>query len=222
MSIRALATAASAALAVLALAGCGGADDTAGGGSSASASSGDGGSSKSISLVAYSTPQVVYDEIIPAFNKTPAGEGVFLYLDTSKIGGLLIELAYNPQYLKRKRSGAPPPKDANKYPFGKIVQYAMVVKDVDRLAEFYDRIGFPVSRIDRDNKGLIRRYRGVEQDFRMHMGWSKLGGASAVDSVDWNALGITQQQFLDAMASLGTQMPDLLGAHGTNYYTVVE
>ena len=29
-----------------------------------------------MSLVAYSTPQVVYDEIIPAFTKTAAGEGV--------------------------------------------------------------------------------------------------------------------------------------------------
>jgi sulfate/thiosulfate-binding protein len=61
-------------LAVLAtagiVAGCGGASDEKGG----SASSGDGG--KSLSLVAYSTPQVVYDEIIPDFQKTGAGEGV--------------------------------------------------------------------------------------------------------------------------------------------------
>ena len=32
--------------------------------------------SKSLSLVAYSTPQVVYDEIIPEFQKTGDGEGV--------------------------------------------------------------------------------------------------------------------------------------------------
>ena len=48
---------------------------TRAGGDSASASSGDG-SGGSLSLVAYSTPQVVYDEIIPDFNKTPDGEGV--------------------------------------------------------------------------------------------------------------------------------------------------
>ena len=52
------------------VAGCGGASDEKGG----SASSGDGG--KSLSLVAYSTPQVVYDEIIPDFQKTGEGEGV--------------------------------------------------------------------------------------------------------------------------------------------------
>ena len=60
--------------AVLVAAGCGGASDESGG-DSASASSGDG-SGGSLSLVAYSTPQVVYDEIIPDFNKTPDGEGV--------------------------------------------------------------------------------------------------------------------------------------------------
>jgi sulfate transport system substrate-binding protein len=62
-----------AALAVVALMGvtaCGGASDsTSGGGSSAKGS-------KSLSLVAYSTPEVVYDEIEPMFQKTGAGEGV--------------------------------------------------------------------------------------------------------------------------------------------------
>jgi sulfate/thiosulfate transport system substrate-binding protein len=61
------------ALAALALAACGGADDTKDGSASAS----DGGSGgKTLSLVAYSTPQVVYDEIIPAFKQTPEGKGV--------------------------------------------------------------------------------------------------------------------------------------------------
>jgi sulfate/thiosulfate transport system substrate-binding protein len=60
--------------AVLVAAGCGGASDEKGGGNAA-ASSGDG-SNGTLSLVAYSTPQVVYDEIIPAFQATPAGEGL--------------------------------------------------------------------------------------------------------------------------------------------------
>ncbi len=65
------------AAAALAVAGCGGASDESGGGSSSSASSGNGdGAKATLSLVAYSTPQVVYDEIIPAFQKTPAGEGI--------------------------------------------------------------------------------------------------------------------------------------------------
>ena len=50
------------------LAACGGADDTAGGSSD---SGGEGGGDQ-LSLVAYSTPEVVYDELIPAFQKTAA------------------------------------------------------------------------------------------------------------------------------------------------------
>ncbi len=55
----------------LVAAGCGGASDTKDGGGS----SGGSGSTK-LALVAYSTPQVVYDEIIPAFGKTDAGKDV--------------------------------------------------------------------------------------------------------------------------------------------------
>src|SRR5262245_66393659 len=55
------------------VAGCGGAADTKDA-PSAAASSGGGGAK--LALVAYSTPQVVYDEVIPAFAKTPAGKGV--------------------------------------------------------------------------------------------------------------------------------------------------
>ena len=46
---------------------CGGAEDsnTAGGAAG-----------ETLSLVAYSTPEVVYDEIIPDFQKSPAGEGI--------------------------------------------------------------------------------------------------------------------------------------------------
>jgi sulfate/thiosulfate transport system substrate-binding protein len=55
----------------LAAVACGGASDTKSGGSSGAANG-----STTLSLVAYSTPQVVYDQVIPQFNKTSAGEGV--------------------------------------------------------------------------------------------------------------------------------------------------
>jgi ABC-type sulfate transport system substrate-binding protein len=61
------------ATALAVVAGCGGAADTKDAG--APAASGGGGGAK-LSLVAYSTPQVVYDEVIPAFAKTQAGKGV--------------------------------------------------------------------------------------------------------------------------------------------------
>ena len=61
------------AVAAVAVAGCGGAEDT----KDATAGASDSGGSKgTLSLVAYSTPQVVYDEIIPAFKQTPGGTGI--------------------------------------------------------------------------------------------------------------------------------------------------
>jgi sulfate transport system substrate-binding protein len=57
-------------VALLAVTACGGASDSITGGASTDEGS------KSLSLIAYSTPQVVYDEIIPEFQKTGAGEGV--------------------------------------------------------------------------------------------------------------------------------------------------
>lgn len=53
--------------------GCGGASDAPVG--DAQPAAGPGGGAK-LSLVAYSTPQVVYDEVIPAFTATDAGKGV--------------------------------------------------------------------------------------------------------------------------------------------------
>jgi sulfate transport system substrate-binding protein len=61
------------AVALLGATGCGGgASDSTAAGEPASADDSRG----TISLVAYSTPQVVYDEIIPAFQKTENGKGV--------------------------------------------------------------------------------------------------------------------------------------------------
>ena len=57
----------------LVAAGCGGASDSSSGSDSSSSSSS---AKKKLALVAYSTPQVVYDGVIPAFEKTSAGKGV--------------------------------------------------------------------------------------------------------------------------------------------------
>jgi sulfate/thiosulfate transport system substrate-binding protein len=59
-------------VALAALAGCGGSSDSSGG----SDVSGGGDASTTLSLVAYSTPEVVYDEIIPDFQKTADGRDV--------------------------------------------------------------------------------------------------------------------------------------------------
>jgi len=61
------------ALLALAAAGCGGSSDSSSGGSGGNANA----SAKTkLALVAYSTPEVVYDQIIPDFQKTAAGKDV--------------------------------------------------------------------------------------------------------------------------------------------------
>jgi sulfate/thiosulfate-binding protein len=75
MTPRTLLIAAAVLASTVVLAACGGSSDSTSG-SDSSAASGGSGSGGTLSLVAYSTPEVVYDQIIPAFNKTPAGKGV--------------------------------------------------------------------------------------------------------------------------------------------------
>jgi sulfate transport system substrate-binding protein len=59
-------------VALAAVAGCGGSSDD----KSGTGASGNSDASTKLSLVAYSTPEVVYDQIIPDFNKTAAGRDV--------------------------------------------------------------------------------------------------------------------------------------------------
>jgi sulfate transport system substrate-binding protein len=66
-SLKKLALAVTALALGIGLAACGGSDSDASGGD---------GSGGSLTLVAYSTPQEAYEEIIPAFNETPEGKDV--------------------------------------------------------------------------------------------------------------------------------------------------
>jgi sulfate/thiosulfate transport system substrate-binding protein len=66
-----LAVAVVALLAALVGAGCGGSSSD-----SSASEDGDGGGGGKLTLVAYSTPEEAYKELIPAFNETPEGKGV--------------------------------------------------------------------------------------------------------------------------------------------------
>src|SRR5215210_5597268 len=65
-SLKKLALAAATLALTIGVAACGGSDNDSGGD----------GSGGKLTLVAYSTPQDAYEEIIPAFNKTPEGKDV--------------------------------------------------------------------------------------------------------------------------------------------------
>jgi sulfate transport system substrate-binding protein len=56
------------------VAGCGGSEDTKDGANAEAAAAG--GAKSTLSLAAYSTPQVVYDELIPAFKQTEQGKNI--------------------------------------------------------------------------------------------------------------------------------------------------
>lgn len=109
--------------------------------------------------------------------RNSGGEGIFAYLDTEPVGGVTFELVFDPNHNRQQRAGAKPAGDWQ-YPFGRIIQYATVVRDVDQVCDFYSGLGFPVRGIDRDNAGIGRRYRGEPEDFRMHMGWSRAGSVT--------------------------------------------
>lgn len=99
------------------------------------------------------------------------GQGRFAYLDTAaKGGGLMIELMYNPD--------APPPgtvrKSENDEPFNKIVQYAILVGDMKKVAAFYEGLGFGGMPYDH-NISVNRNYRGQPGKFEMYLGWWRWG-----------------------------------------------
>ena len=62
-------------LLVLVAAGCGGGDDADASGNNAETSADSGNEGGTLALVAYSTPREAYEEIIPAFQETDAGQG---------------------------------------------------------------------------------------------------------------------------------------------------
>lgn len=49
-------------------------------------------------------------------------------------------------------------------------------------------------------------------------GWNKLGGASFLTGYDWTGSDISEQEFIDAVSSLSSLFPDVLGTDGTNLY----
>jgi catechol 2,3-dioxygenase-like lactoylglutathione lyase family enzyme len=93
------------------------------------------------------------------------GKGLFAYLDTAaRGGGLTIELTYNPD------AGGQAPHSENEYPFNKIVQYALVVRDVRKVSAYYQSLGFGAMAINH-NISINRMYRGKPGKFEMDLGW---------------------------------------------------
>lgn len=99
--------------------------------------------------------------------KGEKGQGLFAYLDTaSKGGGLTMEVMYSPD----DPPGAARPESENEYPFNKVVQYAIVVRDDKKVGAFFEGLGFGGMPIDH-NVSVNRNYRGQPGKFEMDLGW---------------------------------------------------
>lgn len=98
------------------------------------------------------------------------GTGRFADLDTATLGGgMTVALEYDPD-----AAAIPAATATNGDPFGRIAQYAFVVRDVHAVSAFYDRIGLGALPIER-NVSLNRVYRGSPGAFEMLLGWGRKG-----------------------------------------------
>ena len=97
--------------------------------------------------------------------------GRYVYLDTAaQGGGLTIELMYNPDAVAGGRAA----RAENDYPFSKIVQYAFVVRDVQKVGRYFDSLGLGGLAVEH-NVSIDKYYRGKVGTFEMDLGWNKLG-----------------------------------------------
>jgi catechol 2,3-dioxygenase-like lactoylglutathione lyase family enzyme len=97
--------------------------------------------------------------------------GRYIYLDTApQGGGLTVELMYNPD----ASASGPAASAENDYPFNRIVQYAFVVRDVKKVSDYFERLGFGGLAIEH-NVSIDKYYRGRAGQFEMDLGWNKFG-----------------------------------------------
>lgn len=98
------------------------------------------------------------------------GRGRFAYLDTAEHGGgLTIELEHDPD----APAGAAPAVTQD-YPFTRITQYAFVVRDLQKVSDFYRRIWLGPLPFER-MISTDRMYRGRPVPFEMYLGWGRHG-----------------------------------------------
>lgn len=97
------------------------------------------------------------------------GRGRMAYIGTAgQGGGVDLELVYDPEGGAAQAAA----HDANGYPFNKITQYAILVRDSKKVAAFWERLGFGGTSFER-NVSVNRNYRGQPGKFEMYLGfWS--------------------------------------------------
>jgi len=105
--------------------------------------------------------------------KNAKGTGHGAYLDTAASGGgLTIVLYHDPGDL----APAPAGIELNGAPLTKFNHYAFVVRDVRKVGEYWQSLGFGGTQIDH-NISVDRMYRGQPGKFEMDLGWQRYGDA---------------------------------------------
>jgi catechol 2,3-dioxygenase-like lactoylglutathione lyase family enzyme len=105
--------------------------------------------------------------------KGTKGTGHGAYLDTAaKGGGLTIAVYYDPD------SPAPdaPSNQGNDAPFSKFNHYAFVVRNVRKVGDYWQDLGFGGMQLVH-NISVNRFYRGQPGKFEMDLGWVRYGDA---------------------------------------------
>ena len=103
----------------------------------------------------------------------PKGTGHGVYFDTAaKGGGVNLLVYYDP--------GAHSPAEAgtlqNDDLFAKFSHYAFVVRDVRKVGDYWQSLGFGGLAVDH-NVSVNRVYRGQPGKFEMDLGWGRFGDA---------------------------------------------
>jgi len=95
------------------------------------------------------------------------GRGRMAYIDTAgQGGGLDLELVYDPDAGATQTAA----RDANDYPFNRIAQYAILVRDSKKVAGFWQRLGFGGTSFEH-NISVNRNYRGRPGQYEMWLGF---------------------------------------------------
>jgi len=101
------------------------------------------------------------------------GTGHGAYLDTAaKGGGIDIAVYHDPAGPAPEAAGTP----VNDAPFAKPSHYAFVVRDVRKVGDYWQSLGFGGMTVDH-NISVNRYYRGQPGKFEMDLGWQRFGDA---------------------------------------------
>jgi len=103
--------------------------------------------------------------------KGTKGTGHGVYIDTAaKGGGMTLAVYHDPNVSAAGDAG----REGNDAPFTKLTHYAFVIRDVHKVGEYWQGLGFGAMEISR---AVIvnKMYRGQTGKFEMDAGWWRFG-----------------------------------------------